>query len=526
MDVATIASCTSVPSSKDFSERARPQQWNRYFVLHVVAIASSAVCCTWLALFPLSAARLYDMQVDVFNTDHAHTSFFLNECLYLGTVFGAAAAGYLGDRLGRAGALEFAAIPYVIGWLLIGLAYGEITVVIGRYLLGIAAGMMTVVAPIYLAEVSAARTRGRVLCGYALAGGVASLCYVALGAFFLHLSRTYLGFNLSEWKVLAMAGLVPGLALLLAMQRLPDSPTWLIVRHDDREAAFEILTRLYSGSYKSAEYQVNAIIHAHVLATHDKAHRGAFFRPLVLCIGLFTLRAVATFLLTPTLSSTTTTHAFVVTVLGVSLDGGDADLLFAMASLAVAASIGVLCCLLLVDVRGRLLALQSGAYVVIGCCAFVLWSAYRSPRQADDAQHADYGSATVLLMAAGHTLGLGVVPVIVASELFPVKQRMGALSLVVIWDALVRIGLSTYALPLLRTALHSLDVLSVCTMAVLLCNVASVVVAWFYLPETSARSLQEIEAIFSGWQPATPQLGFSRVRLAHRHYGTSPSYSV
>lgn len=490
----------------------------------MAAVGGAAVCAAWPALFPLSAARLYDLQVDVFGADHEHARFFLSQCLFLGHVLGAAAAGYLGDRLGRAGALELSAIPFVIGWLLVGLAYGEITVVIGRYLMGVAAGMMSVVAPVYLAEVSAARTRGRVVGALALFAVVGSLCYLALGALFLELSRESFGFSLSEWKVLAMVGLVPGLALLLMMQRLPDSPTWLVTRHEDRETAFEILARLYSGSYKSAEYQVNAIIHANVLATRNRAlDRTAFLRPLLLCGALFTLRAVCGFLLTPVLSSARKSPStFEMTVLGVRIDGGDADLLFAMGSLWVAAGIGAACCLVLVDERGRQAALQSGCYVVLGCCLVVLWSAYRATIL--DGQLADYGSASVLLLAAGHQLGLGVVPVVVASELFPVKQRMGALSVVVIWEALVQCGLATFALPLVRAQLHSLHALCVCVGAVLLCNVAGVVLAWVYLPETSQRSLQEIEAIFSGWQPATPQLGFSRVRLGshHRHYGTSP----
>lgn len=507
---------------KDFAERSSPYQMNRFFLLHVTAIGVSAVCCVWIALFPISANRLYNMQVDVFSTDHEHTNFFFKQCLYLGNIFGAAAVGYLGDRLGRAGALELAAIPYIVGWLLVGLAYGQITVLIGRYLLGVAAGMMSVVAPIYLAEVSAARTRGRVLCAQALFAALGSVCYLAIGVLFLYMSRSYFGFNLSEWKMLAMVGLVPGLVLLLAMQKLPDSPTWLVVRHEDRETAFEILARLFNGSYKNAEYQVNSIIHANVLASRDRTHRGAFFRPLMLCCVLFTLRAVSSYMVEPTLSPTKT-NSFKVTVFGVGIDGSEADLLYAMTFMWIAGSIGVSCCFLLIDVRGRLLALRSGCYVVACCCMFVLLSAYRSNKV--DGQMTDYGSAAMMLIIAGHQLGLGVVPVVVVSELFPVKQRLGAVSVVVIWEGVVKFGLS-YLVPFLRANLHALAVFWICAGMVLLCNVAGVVVSWFYLPETSKRSLQEIEAIFCGWQPATPQLGFSRVRLGGLRYGTSSSHSA
>lgn len=513
-------------SRKDFGERAPPwQQRNRFFALHVAAVGCAAVCAAWPTLFPVSPARLYDMQVDIFSGDHAHARFFVTQCLFLGHVLGAAVAGYLGDRLGRAGALELAAIPYAIGWLLVGLAYGEITVVVGRYLLGVAAGMMSVVAPIYLAEVSAARTRGCVVGSLALFAVVGRLSYLALSALFLTLSREYVGLSLSEWKVLALAGLAPGLALLLAMQRLPDSPTWLITRHEDRETAFEVLARLYSGSYSNAEYQVNAVVHANVLAAqqHTGPRSGGLVRPLLLCSALFMLRAVCSVLLSPVLLSAAKKNApaaFELTLLGVALDGDDAGLLCAEAALWLAAGIGAVCCLVLIDVRGRQVALQSGCYVVVGCCVVVLGSAYRATNV--DGQLADYGSASVLLLAAGHQLGLGVVPVVVASELFPVKQRLGAMSVLVVFDALVQCALAAVVLPLVRTQLHALHALCVCVGAVLACNVAGLVLAWGYLPETSQRSLQEIEAIFSGWQPATPQLGFSRVRLGDRHYGTSP----
>uniref|UniRef100_K3WUA9 Hexose transporter 1 n=1 Tax=Globisporangium ultimum (strain ATCC 200006 / CBS 805.95 / DAOM BR144) TaxID=431595 RepID=K3WUA9_GLOUD len=519
---------TPINARKDFTERSSPYQLNRFFVLHVVAIGVSAMCCAWVALFPISATRLYNMQVDVFNTNHVHATYFFNECLYLGQILGAAAAGYLGDRLGRAGALELAAIPYIVGWLLVGLAYGEITVIIGRYLLGMATGMMSVVAPIYLAEVSAARTRGRVLCVQALCAALGSACYVAIGVLCIYLSRAYFGFNLSEWKVLAMVGLTPGLVLLLAMQKLPDSPTWLVMRHDDRETAFEILAKLFNGSYKNAEYHVNAIIHANLLASkhQDRMHSRVvlLLRPLALCCVLFTLRAFASSLVEPTLSATSKTNAFMVTLFGIDVDGTETELLIAMTCMWIAACIGVLCCFLLIDVRGRLLALRFGCYVVVCGCAFIMLSAYRSNKT--DGQLTDYGSATMMLILAGHELGLGVVPVVVASELFPVRLRVGAMSLVVVWDRAVRLGLASYVVPFLRANLHSLHVFWLGAGLVLLCNVGGIVVSWFYLPETSKRSLQEIEAILSGWQPATPQLGFSRVRLGGLRYGTSFSHSA
>jgi MFS family permease len=496
-------------------------------------MGAAGVACAWLSLFPISPDRLYNMQVDVFRARHEHAEFFFRSCLYLGTVLGAAGAGYCGDRLGRAGTLELAAIPFIVGWVLIGVSYGELTVLIGRYLLGAAAGIIYVIVPVYLAEVSAAHTRGRVLCGQMFFSALGGVCYLALGAFFMYLSRQYIGFNLSEWKVLALSGVAPAFLLLLFAQKLPDSPTWLIARHDDREAAFDVLYKLFDRDERIAEDEANAIIHAKVLAASERRHHGAFFRPLFLCAALFTLRALSAFLLEPAITSTLveassrgvggsrTNASFVLTLFGIAVEGAEGGLIAVTVAVAVAAAMGVVACFYFVDTRGRPAALQCGCYLVALACAFLLVSLFRNTDQTDDdgVSLSDSGWAAMLLVNAGHQLGLGIVPVIMVGELFAVKQRMGAVSLVVIWEAIVNIGLA-HALPALREYMPTpVSVFSLCVGIVMACNLTGVVLSWWYVPETSRRSLQDIEAILCGWQPATPRRGTSsHVRL---EYGSS-----
>ncbi|EGZ30676.1 hypothetical protein PHYSODRAFT_477130 [Phytophthora sojae] len=532
-DLSPSDESTPINSRPEHRQKRLARQRNAFFGLHVAAMGAAGVACAWLSLFPIAPGRLYNMQVDVFRARHEHAEFFFRSCLYLGTVLGAAGAGYCGDRLGRAGTLELAAIPFIVGWVLVGVAYGELTVLIGRYLLGAAAGIIYVIVPVYLAEVSAAHTRGRVICGQMFISSLGGILYLALGALFMYLSRQYLGFNLSEWKVLALSGVVPALVLLLFAQKLPDSPTWLIARHDDREAAFEVLYKLFSRDERIAEDEANAIIHAKVLAASEWRHHGAFFRPVLLCAALFTLRAVSAFLLEPAITSTLVeassrgvggnhnNASFVLTIFGIAVEGAEDGLIAVTMAVAVAATMGVVACFYFVDTRGRPAALQCGCYLVALACAFLLVSVYKNTQQADDDGVAlsDSGWAAMLLVNAGHHLGFGIVPVIMVSELFAVKQRMGAVSLVVIWEAIVNIGLA-HALPSLREFMPTpVSVFGVCVGTVMACNIAGVVLSWWYVPETSRRSLQDIEAILCGWQPATPRrTTSSHVRL---EYGSS-----
>lgn len=494
-------------SRKEIGAQPSKLHRNRFFFLHVLAIGMSGFCCSWLTLFPISPNRLYNMQVDAFNTNHDHAVFFFRPCLYLGNILGAAAAGYLGDRFGRAGGLELAAIPYIIGWLLVGLAYGETTILLGRYMLGAAAGIMSVIAPIYLAEISSASIRGRLLCVQAFMAGLGRLTYLGLGALFITLSRSYFGFNLSEWKVLAMTGLVPGFALLLSTQCLPDSPTWLVFRHGDHEAAFGILAKLMGGNYRYAEQEVNALIHAHTMTRQrDNPHRGAFFRPLLLCCMLFTLRASAALFIEPILSDTAS-NTFVASLFGVGLDMGEVDLLYVLMVMWIAASLGTLCAFLVIDTRGRLAALRAGCWLAAVCSSLLLVVLCRE--KYTSIHLSDSASAALLLIVAGHYLGLGLGPMVMLSELFPARQRIGAASVVIIWEGVVNYALSQ-VLPFVRETMDSTQLLILATSVVLAANSMALMLCWAHLPEATRRSLQEIEAILSGWLPATPQLGFGR----------------
>ncbi|KAI9917483.1 hypothetical protein PsorP6_013016 [Peronosclerospora sorghi] len=416
------------------------------------------------------------MQIELFHTSHAHTVFFYRPCLsryqtwrshsHLGVLWRPVRA--------RGGTLELAALPFLLGSVLVGLAYGEVTVLLGRYFLGAAAGMISVIVPIYLAEVSGAHTRGRVVCPQQFLSALGDMSYVPLSARFLSLCRDSLGLNVSEWRLLAWIDTFPALLLVLLTQKLPDSPTWRLARHNDRDPSFQVLYQLFTPDGRVAEQETNAIIHAQVLA-----------------------------------KATARRH-----------HGSEDDVLSVTLTVAGAAATGIVACYYLVDTRGRLVALQCGAYAVAIACAFLLVSISNGTGDTD-AFLCDSGWAAILFANAGHQVGLGVVPVILVSELFAVKQRLGAITLVMIWEAIVQVGL-TQLLPLVR------DVIS-CRMSlfrlgaglVMACHLLAIVLSWWYIPETSQRSLQAIEAILSGWQPATPRRSTSsHVRL---EYGSNNS---
>ncbi|RHZ02600.1 hypothetical protein DYB31_015499 [Aphanomyces astaci] len=89
--------------------------------------------------------------------------FFFQQILPLGMLLGWMITFKFADRLGRATMLELAAIPYVLGWLFVGVAFGQVMLLVGRYCLGVAMSDFSIVVPILLAELSEDDSRGRVL---------------------------------------------------------------------------------------------------------------------------------------------------------------------------------------------------------------------------------------------------------------------------------------------------------------------------------------------------------------------------
>ncbi|RHY68247.1 hypothetical protein DYB34_007874 [Aphanomyces astaci] len=92
-----------------------------------------------------------------------HAEFFFQQILPLDMLLCSLITFKFADRLGRATMLELAAIPYVLGCLFVGVAFGQVMLLVCRYCLGVAMSVFSIVVPILLAELSEDDSRGRVL---------------------------------------------------------------------------------------------------------------------------------------------------------------------------------------------------------------------------------------------------------------------------------------------------------------------------------------------------------------------------
>ena len=154
--------------------------------------------------------------------------------LLLGAVAGAAASGWLADKISRRRTKIISGTVYVIGAFACAFSQSYWQILASRFWLGLAVGTASFVAPMYIAELVPARIRGGVVSFNQLmiTTGILAAYIVDWG---------FAGFS-NNWRWMFGVAAVPGAVLAIGMYFMPFSPRWLVDqgREDD---AREVLRR-------------------------------------------------------------------------------------------------------------------------------------------------------------------------------------------------------------------------------------------------------------------------------------------
>jgi sugar porter (SP) family MFS transporter len=138
-----------------------------------------------------------------------------------GAVFGAAGGGFLADRLGRRPALILLGTLFGIGAVGSALAPSVHWLVASRVVVGVAIGAASFITPLYISEVSPPDRRG----------GLVSLNQLAITSGILASYLVdYALAGSGSWRWMLGLAAVPALLLGAGMWFLPESPRWLVAR--------------------------------------------------------------------------------------------------------------------------------------------------------------------------------------------------------------------------------------------------------------------------------------------------------
>ncbi|XP_031252058.1 sugar transporter ERD6-like 16 isoform X2 [Pistacia vera] len=134
--------------------------------------------------------------------------------LTIGAMIGAITSGRVADFLGRKGAMRMSAVFCITGWLAVYFSHGAWSLDMGRLFTGYGIGVFSYVVPIFVAEIAPKNLRG----------GLTTLnqLMIVTGS-----SVSFLIGTVITWRLLALIGLIPCILLLVGICFVPESPRWL-----------------------------------------------------------------------------------------------------------------------------------------------------------------------------------------------------------------------------------------------------------------------------------------------------------
>ncbi|XP_057967551.1 sugar transporter ERD6-like 6 isoform X1 [Malania oleifera] len=391
----------------------------------------------------------------------------------VGAMVGAITSGQIAEYMGRKGSLMIASIPNIIGWLAISFAKDSSFLYMGRLLEGFGVGIISYTVPVYIAEISPQNRRGSL-------GSVNQLS-VTIGIMLAYLLGMF-----ANWRVLAVLGILPCTILIPGLFFIPESPRWLAKMGMMEE--FEASLQVLRGFDSDISIEVNDIKRT-VASTSKRStirfadlKRKRYWFPLMVGIGLLLLQQL----------SGINGVLFYATEIFESAGISSSNL--ATLGVGVIQVIATGVTTWLVDKAGRrLLLIVSSCGTTLSLLLVAVAFYLEGVTSEDSHLYKVLGILSVVglvAMVITFSLGLGAIPWLMMSEIFPVniKGLAGSLATLANW-------LSSWLVTMTANLLLSWSAGGTFTIYASI-TAFTIVFVTIWVPETKGRTLEEIQWSF------------------------------
>ncbi|TVU16618.1 hypothetical protein EJB05_40191, partial [Eragrostis curvula] len=411
-------------------------------------------------------------------------------CLSFISLLGSIAAGRTSDIIGRKWTIGLAAAVFQAGAAIMTAAPSFAVLMAGRLLAGIGIGIGIMVAPVYISEITPATLRG----------SMASFpeIFISLGILLGYVSNLiFAGLpDHINWRVMLAAGILPSISIAFVLMVIPESPRWLVMQNRAGEARAVLLK--VTDTEEEAEERLTEIEEAaRATAGSGKAVWRELLRPSpVIRRMLITGVGVQVF------QQATGIDALVYYSPTIFRDAGittERQLLAATVAVGLTKTAFIVIAIALVDRVGRKPLLYVSTVGITACLAVLAASLSLLARGALPGGAAiGLAILTVCGFVAFFSVGIGPINMVLSSEIFPLRLRAQA----------VGIG---FALNRMTSGAVAMSFLSICNAVSVagaftgFAAVSALSVAFVHLlvPETSGKTLEQIESLFGGGGGAT-----------------------
>ena len=406
-------------------------------------------------------------------------------CALIGSIIGVLFAGILSDKFGRKSTMILSAILFSTSAIGCAVSTDFNQLVIYRIIGGVGIGVVSIISPLYISEVAVAQYRGRLVSLYQLAVTIGFLGaylvnYQLLGYSMSNPDASTVWWNMvfvSEvWRGMLGMETLPAIMFFIIIFFIPESPRWLILKGKE-EKATNILERIYTSS-EEALFQLTET--KSVLSSESKSEWKLLLQPGIrkaviigVCIAVLGqfMGVNAVLYYGPSIFE------------NAGLSGGDS--LFYQVLVGLVNTLTTVLALVIIDKVGRKKLVYYGVSgMVISLVLIATYFIYGE----------SWGISSIFLLifflfyVFCCAVSICAVVFVLLSEMYPTRVRGLAMSIAgfALWIGTYLIGQLT------PWMLQNLTPAGTFILFAIMC-VPYMLIVWKLVPETTGKSLEEIE---------------------------------
>ena len=406
-------------------------------------------------------------------------------CALVGSIVGVLFAGILSDKLGRKLTMVISAVLFSTSALGCALSADFTQLVIYRIIGGVGIGVVSIVSPLYISELAVAQYRGRLVSLYQLAVTVGFL-----GAYLVNyqllawaesgtqLSVDWLNkvFITEVWRGMLGMETLPAILFFIIIFFIPESPRWLIVRGKELKAV-NILEKIYNSitEAKSQLKETKSVLTSETRSEWSLLMKPGIFKAVIIgvCIAILGqfMGVNAVLYYGPSIFE------------NAGLSGGDS--LFYQVLVGLVNTLTTILALVIIDKVGRKKLVYYGVSgMVVSLILIGLYFLFGDSLGVSSLFLLVFFLFYVFCCA----VSICAVVFVLLSEMYPTKVRGLAMSIAgfALWIGTYLIGQLT------PWMLQNLTPAGTFFLFALMC-VPYMLIVWKLVPETTGKSLEEIE---------------------------------